>query len=118
MATSRRRRRAVAEVEGQAGVIHVVRKLFSDGEVVDHEDAEEIEVQEFQTDPAYVTVKAGLTKQIRDYESLRVDVSLSVPCYLEDVPATFDAVAEIVAMRLQSEVDNYMGVEGGETEEE
>ena len=65
-------------------------------------------IKKFTTDPVYVRIGAGVTKNMGDYESLRVDVSISMPCYREDMDKTFDKVAEDVAKRLSDEVDKYM----------
>lgn len=71
-------------------------------------EVDEGSVKEFKTEPAYVRVGAGVTKNMGDYESLRVDVSISAPCYREDVDVTFNKVAEEVAKKLSDEVDKYM----------
>lgn len=78
----------------------------------DEDDKEEREVLQFESDPAYVKVNAGVTKNLGNYESLRVDVSISVPCYVEVVQETFDAVAEQVSELLADEVDNYLDDKG------
>lgn len=70
---------------------------------------EQLEVQKFETDPAYVRINAGVTRSIGDYESLRVDVAISVPCYKEEMDDILDTVGEMVQERLESEVDNYLG---------
>lgn len=73
---------------------------------------EEQEIHIFETDPARVRVNAGVTKNLGNYESLRVDVAISVPCYKEMVQETFDAVAEEVSDLLYEEVDNYLADKG------
>lgn len=78
----------------------------------DEEAKEEMEIMQFDSDPAYVKVAAGVTKNLGNYESLRVDVSISVPCYVEVVQETFDAVAEQVSDLLADEVANYLEDEG------
>jgi len=71
-------------------------------------DTETIEVQQFDVEPAYVNVRAGVTKNLGEYESLRVDVSLTVPCYMEQIDEVFDAVADNVCGMLDDEVERYM----------
>lgn len=66
-------------------------------------------VQKFEVEPAYVRVNAGVTKRIGEYESLRVDVSISVPCYKEEIEEIIPAVADIAADKLDDEVDKFMG---------
>jgi hypothetical protein len=73
------------------------------------DEIRETEVHIFETEPAYVRVNGGTTKNLGNFESLRVDVSISVPCYVEDVESTFVAVADDVATKLEEEVAEYMG---------
>jgi hypothetical protein len=56
-----------------------IETLDKDGEVI---DTEEVEVDEVIVDKpmANVGVKLGTTKNLGNYESLRVDVSLFYPC--------------------------------------
>lgn len=70
-----------------------------------------IEVTQFVTEPAYVRVSAGVTKKLADYESLRVDVSMSVPCYVEEIDTVFPRVAARVSELLTEEVEAYLGDE-------
>lgn len=76
------------------------------------ESKETISVQKFETDPAYVRVNAGVTKNIGDYESLRVDVSVSVPCYKEEVDDMIPLVGDIAAGHLDEQVNAFMGTDG------
>jgi hypothetical protein len=89
--------------------IRVISKLKTvDGEEI----AEEIEVEQFEVEPAYVRAGAGVTRNLGDYESLRVDVSITIPCYKEDIERTYDVAADMVAAYLQDEVDKYLKDEG------
>lgn len=93
---------------GEEAVLHVtVTELSGKVEKNRKEKQRVIAVREFQTDPAYVRVNAGMTKSLAPYESLRVDVSLSVPCYTEEIDDVFPAVADKVAAYLASELKNY-----------
>jgi hypothetical protein len=73
------------------------------------DDKDTIEVRRFLTEPARVTVRGGVTKALDKYEFLRVDVEITTPCYVEEIDACFDETAELVATKLDEEVDNYMG---------
>lgn len=68
-----------------------------------------IDVSQFATEPAYIRVSAGVTKKLADYESLRVDVALSVPCYVEEMDSMYDKVAAKVSDLLTAEVEAYLG---------
>lgn len=45
-----------------------------------------MEVREFHTTPAKVKAAMGLTINLGNYESARVDVGVELPCYAEEVP--------------------------------
>ncbi len=83
--------------------------VMSSGVGVEEEKRKVIEVRRFATEPAYVRVNAGVTKNLGNYESLRVDVSLTVPCYAEELGKVQKRVASLVADMLDEEVDQYLG---------
>jgi hypothetical protein len=70
---------------------------------------EVLEVRKFVTEPAYVRVSAGVTRSTGNYESMRIDVAISMPCYAEQVDDTVAAVSDMVAARLDVEIDAYLG---------
>ena len=66
----------------------VVSKQFveSGSDVGPEEVTEEtLSVHNFVTAPANVSVEMGMTLNLGNYESARVTVSVSVPCYKEEV---------------------------------
>lgn len=91
-------------VQAVESTVRVTRKVCG-------QESEEVtsEVHKFEVEPAYVRVNGGITKSTGNYESLRVDVSISVPCYVEDIQATYDRIADDVAFKLEDEVEKYMG---------
>ena len=84
--------------------------------MIEERDDREVVVHKFIAEPAYVRVQAGVTKSLGagTYEFLKLDVSISVPCYKEDVQETFEEVAERVSVLLDQEVTNYLGASDGE----
>lgn len=66
-----------------------------------------LQVRKFDVEPAYVRVSAGMTKNMGNYESLRVDVAISMPCYAEEVDKVVPVVADMVAAHLTEELKNY-----------
>ena len=85
--------------------------VTASGVGVDEEKRKAIEVRKLETDPAFVRVNAGVTKNLGNYESLRVDVSLTVPCYVEEIEAVQKRTAGLVADMLDTEVEQYLGAE-------
>jgi len=106
--TALRRTRRAARIETNDAVLLVTASgICVEGGT--KESREVIEVREFATNPAYVKVQAGVTKSLGDYEFLRVDVSISVPCYAEEIDQVFPIVAEKVSDKLTQEVEAYLG---------
>lgn len=73
------------------------------------QEQERIPSEKFTEAPAYVMVKAGATVNLGNYESARVDVSLSYPCRTEEVDATFDKVKKWVDKRVGEEYAEMKG---------
>ena len=98
-----RTRKKVEKVEGKSTKA-IRRKIYG-------EEEEELsdEVHVFETEPAYVRATAGVTKNLGDFESLRLDVSITLPCYAEDADKTYLAAADWVYDRLADEIEEYTG---------
>lgn len=105
MAKGRQRRRESTSAQAKAQItVQTVRSR----RILSEEKAEvEFDAEIFETDPAYVRVAHGVTKSIGDYESLRVDVSISAPCYQEMIDDVAKDVGERVAVMLEDELDAY-----------
>ena len=102
----RRGRRAESTSAKAKGTVHV--KTLKSRNVLTDEKAEvEFDAEIFDTEPAYVRISHGVTKSIGDYESLRIDVSLSVPCYKEQIDQIARDCGERVAIMLEDELDAY-----------
>jgi hypothetical protein len=63
---------------------------------------------QFTTEPAYVRVGSGVTKNLGNFESLRVDVSITMPCYPEEIDAVYRDLSEKVSSLLDEEVSKYL----------
>ena len=62
-----------------------------------------IEVRPFHSEPARVRIAKGLTMNLGDYRSARIDVDLTLPCYVEEVMGMIEKVNSIVEARLVME---------------
>ena len=60
-------------------------------------------------EPAFVRVNAGKTLNLGNYESLRIDVSISLPCLPEDINATYEQAADFAFSKLMDEEATWMG---------
>lgn len=70
---------------------------------------ETIQVTKFETEPAKVRVGFGLTINMGNYESARLDVSVEVPCYKEQVDDAYERAKDWVEERVQREVADIKG---------
>lgn len=115
----RTRRKVKVDRQTVEGKMWVHARICRPGEPDEElEDSEEIEIQVFEVEPAYARVGAGVTKKIREFESLRVDVGANIPCYREQLAEQMEVVAEFIAERLDIEVDKYLGEPTEEDEDD
>jgi hypothetical protein len=85
-----------------------VTKQFGDGPVDGKEEV--IAVHKFLTEPTRVTVDAGLTINLGNYETARIRVGISVPCYREEADAAYDQAYGWVTDRVEEETKKMRGV--------
>ncbi len=90
------------EVTSEKPMLTVVRSINNEDETVEEDH---IEVQPFESEVARVSVSKGLTVNMGNYESARVDVTLSLPCYPEEVVAAIGHVDKMVEGKLMLERD-------------
>ena len=111
--TKRRRRNKPADETKEAGQLTISMSRTMVKEVIDDEEVtRELEVETFVTDPAHVEIHAGITRKLEEFESLRIDVTIRVPCYKEQIGVVADDVAQQVSDILNNEVDTYFEEEG------
>lgn len=84
----------------------VISREFRDqGKVVDEEQEEKVlRIHKFVTIPAMVTVRYGLTMNLGNYESARVDVEVTVPCYKEELEEGYAEAVTFVEEKINKEV--------------
>jgi hypothetical protein len=88
------------------GMIWVASQFVKSGKPVGDEETAEhmIEVATFATTPAEVEAKMGLTVNLGNYESLRVDVGVKLPCYKEEIDQAQMVAFEMVERTLFEKV--------------
>lgn len=104
----KRERRTRPATIAEEEVLHVT----ASGVGIDEDKRKVISVRKFVTDPAFVRVSAGVTKTTAPFEYLRIDVAVTVPCYVEEVDKVFARTEEKVAEFLDAAIENYMGSQG------
>ena len=70
---------------------------------------EVVEILKFEGQVAKVKRGYGLTLNLSNYESARLDVHVEVPCYLADVDAADEWARQWVEKRVIKEVENVRG---------
>lgn len=66
-------------------------------------ETEIISVNKFVTEPAKVTVDYGLVMNLGNYETCRVGVAVSVPCYFEELDRAYKWAAKWAEDRVMAE---------------
>ena len=69
--------RARTRKSGGRGTVTTSRKVSGEEDV---EESHEVEAELNTVNPAYVGVTQGLTKNVGDYNSVKIGVSVSLPC--------------------------------------
>jgi hypothetical protein len=59
-------------------------------------------------EPAFVRVSVGSTYNLGNFESLRLDVSVTLPCLVEEVEDTYSRASEFCAEKLQEEEAQWL----------
>lgn len=70
-----------------------------------------IAIHRFLTEPAKVQVGMGVTLNLGNYESARVDVVLTVPVYREEINDAFAFAQQYVEKRIAEEVEEIRGTQ-------
>lgn len=98
------------QVDGKKGTLSVTVNRTQIGTVKeDSEEREQIEVSRFITEPAYVTFACGATKNMGNYESLRIEVRVTLPCYVEEIDEIYLKAKGWVDNRLDKELSELAG---------
>ena len=86
---------------------YVTRQFkFQKTEGVPQNDEEVIAIHRFATEPARVEVNLGLTLNLGNYESAKLTVGVTVPCYKEETEGAFVWAREWIEKKIQTEVDS------------
>ena len=87
------------EITTRDAIAEVRKTVFGKEEVSN----DRIRIRPFISTPANISVKAGITINLGNYESARVDVMLSMPCYPEELDSVYEDVKKWVDGRVEHE---------------
>ena len=105
-----RRRDGVASTPtSETSTVKVYRTYTSAGVLMDEDEGkEDLEVRKFEVEPAYVSYSVGRTVNLGNYESARVDVRVSIPCYKEEIDPALIYAETKAADYLDTVMDDYI----------
>lgn len=99
-------------VKGSEAFVTVTRAHYHMGEMYSEEaETDTIEVPLFRTSPAYVKVSGSVTRNTGNYNSVRVQVDVSLPSYPEgsELDRVYNICSEFVNHKIQDEVEYALG---------
>lgn len=76
----------------------LVSKHYQKGEFFDEE---KIPVRKFETTPAKIKVGLGMTINLQNFESARVDVQVELPCYQEEVNEAIEEAKNLASKKVK-----------------
>lgn len=104
----RKRPTPEAAVETAESIVTVSSSIGTKGETAFEEsDRRVLEVRQFVTTPANVRVSVGQTINLGNYESHRLDVVVSLPCYREEIDTALINAADTASTFLEDELKRW-----------
>jgi hypothetical protein len=100
-------KREVKEEEGELIVSRTVLKQST-------EERKKIKIRPFVTDTMKISIKFGATVPTVQYGGVRVDVMITMPCYVEEFLAVYKELRDTVDKLVDKEVDRLTGGTDGE----
>lgn len=109
-----RPRKRIAHVEDEGKVIATTEKRIGKETVSSKQKVEYIKESDLPPDPAYVSIGAGLTENLGNFESLRLDVRVSLPCGNDDtaIRQASKRASALVQEFIEQERRNALGDDG------
>lgn len=94
-------------MNAKAGQLTVTRQFTKSGERVGEDaDEEVLDVAQFPegVKPAEIDYRQGITVNMGNFESVRVDVGVKYPCFAEEADEAFVFVKRFVESRISNEL--------------
>lgn len=93
-------------VDATVGEVTVARTYRISG-IDEREESDAIltPVHRFVTKPAEVSVGLGATVNLKNYEFVRIDVRVTLPCYKEDVEAAYEEALKFANAKLGEQIE-------------
>lgn len=85
-------------------------RLFYEGKILKkeefHEDLVEVAIHEKDVALAQISYTTGLTLTTAPYESAKISVSCTLPCYVEEMSEAFEVAKGFVELRIKREASS------------
>ena len=85
--------------------VKVEKSESGDGKVIKDENGAS-EIRKFVTFPAMVNVLYSITKNMGNYESCKISVGLTLPCYVEEIDDAYSFVSDWVEEKISKELES------------
>lgn len=96
-------------MKSQNSTVYVTRTIGSNrGQKTSSEAEDVIAIHKFETEPAKVSVDYALTVNLGNYESAKIGVSVTVPCYTEEIDQAYEFAQAWAEERLSKERDQIV----------
>ena len=103
------------EIRGEDVRILTERTVKKSGKIQEEESGDElIEVRKFVTAPAHASVNLSRTFNLGDFNSVKFGVSVTIPCYKEEMDNGFDEAQTIAMARYKEFKDSVKSAEDAE----
>lgn len=91
-------------------MVTVSRTFSKDGKVISAEaETDQLMVHRFETQPAEVGLTKGVTLNLGNFESARVEVFCRVPSYLEEMDDAYRFADAFCEQRIMAEIERVRG---------
>jgi hypothetical protein len=105
------------QVSEKQGFVDVTSTILKGGKTVsERKQGGKIKVRPFVTETANVSVKYGATVPMGDYSSARIDVMISMPCYVEEAMDMYKDLRATVDALVSKEMDKLTGGGDGKSD--
>jgi len=92
------------QIGSSSAKMTVTKTLRLNRETTTEERDELLQVQTFATEPALVHVSVGVTKNLGDFNSLKLSIGVTKPCYPEEIAETQKDVQTFIEQQIKKEV--------------
>ena len=100
----------VRKIVAREGTVTVSRTILKKS----GQKQKKIQIRPFVTETAMVGIKFGATIPTMDYANAKVDVFISVPCYVEEIPDVYQQVRDMADELIEKETARLTGEEASD----